>query len=171
MYALCSKLIGRNNQRRDNAWYRRVLWGRPLHKTHLRLRSRSEEKNSNSMFDLQNILREIALQICKNLTLFLFAKCSDWDCILDLEKSNLLPITKLKLHFCLMNIKIQKAAYCFLSLKLIWFWPLWLSIHLKSSIFKELRVAKVSVVLEGIEGAAVGDATYIHVRALRVKKL
>ena len=43
-----------------------------------------------------------------------------------------------------------------------------MSIHLKSSIFKELRVAKVSVVLEGVEGAAVGDATYIHVRALRV---
>ena len=102
---------------------------------------------------------------------FFFAICSDWDCILNLEKFNLLPISKLKLHFCLMNIKIQKAAYCFLSLKLIWFWPLWVSIHLKSSIFKELRVAKVSVVLKGIEGAAVGDATYIHVRALRVKTL
>ena len=46
-----------------------------------------------------------------------------------------------------------------------------MSIHLKSSIFKELRVAEVSVVLKGIEGAAVGDAAHIHVRALRVKTL
>ena len=46
-----------------------------------------------------------------------------------------------------------------------------MSIHLKSSIFKELREAEVSVVLKGIEGAAVGDATNVHVRTFRLKAL
>ena len=44
-------------------------------------------------------------------------------------------------------------------------------IHLKSSIFQQLREAEVRVVLERVEGAAVRDATYVHVRPLRVKTI
>ena len=46
-----------------------------------------------------------------------------------------------------------------------------MAIHLKSSIFKQLREAEVGVVLERVEGAAVRDTTYVHVRTLQVKTI